>query len=333
MPKPITNPLPEELINLLTGALHQVLLTGGLPRNCPVEVRENQKVKNFINDLDAIQKFLMAMANGDLEPELKVKGKVAGALKTLQSNLRQLTWQAQRIASGDLNQSVAFMGDFATAINAMVENLSQTRATLEQRAAEAQEAHKEAQSANRRLRKQLREIRALQAQLREEAIRDPLTGCFNRRYLEETLDREFSRALRENYPVSLAMIDIDQFKNVNDRFGHQAGDLMLQAVGNLFRSETRAGDIICRYGGEEFLLVLPNTPLEATQRRAESWRSLFEDLRVLFGDGVLCATLSCGLAAFPKHGGTRDAILEAADQALYAAKDAGRNCVRVYSLD
>lgn len=164
--------------------------------------------------------------------------------------------------------------------------------------------------------------------LLEQTIRDPLTGLFNRRYLDESLERELSRAKRDNLPLSLLMIDIDHFKRLNDEHGHQAGDEVLKRLGELIRHGARRADLPCRYGGEEFLLVLPNVPSEIAAGRAEKWRRAFEQERISFGEKlVLSATLSAGVATYPKDGENCEALVRAADQALYTAKHSGRNRV------
>ena len=182
--------------------------------------------------------------------------------------------------------------------------------------------------ANQQLRDQLVEIEALQAQLREQATIDPLTGLFNRRYLEETLAREFQRAGREKSTVCLTMMDIDGFKAFNDAHGHDAGDALLRKLGEMLRSEIRASDISCRYGGEEFLIVMPGASLEKGFERAENLRTAFLALDIEHLGVRLNATLSIGVAIYPQHGMTWEEVLHAADQAMYAAKQAGRNCTR-----
>ena len=122
------------------------------------------------------------------------------------------------------------------------------------------------------------------------------------------------------------MIDIDHFKKVNDTFGHEAGDLVLQRLATFLQTNIRGGDIACRYGGEEFLLILPDAPLEATRARAEALRAGFCDLELTFESRRLeTPTLSLGVAVYPDHGSTRQALVRAADAALYRAKNSGRN--------
>ncbi|BBI99478.1 hypothetical protein FGKAn22_11710 [Ferrigenium kumadai] len=194
---------------------------------------------------------------------------------------------------------------------------------------ERKRAENELHEANGRLGAQLQEIEKLQETLREQAIRDPLTGLFNRRYMEETLVREFAGAKRENYPVSLIMMDIDHFKKINDTYGHQAGDLVLQALGELLSGHIRGRDIACRFGGEEFLAVLPHTPIVTATQRAEQWRASFEALRMTYEGKEIRATLSLGVASYTIHGNTGQEVMASADKGLYMAKESGRNRVVV----
>ncbi|WP_199322293.1 GGDEF domain-containing protein [Leptolyngbya sp. FACHB-321] len=191
-----------------------------------------------------------------------------------------------------------------------------------------QQADLELRQVNERLQAQLREIKVLQTQLREQAIRDALTGLCNRRYFEETLPRELARAARAAYPVAVILMDIDFFKQVNDTYGHQGGDCVLQAVSRLLRAHSRQGDIACRYGGEEFVLLLPAITLKDVCQRAEQLRRSFQAMRVPFGAATIRTTLSLGVGLFPEHGDTSQSLMQVVDQALYVAKAAGRNCVK-----
>jgi diguanylate cyclase (GGDEF)-like protein len=166
--------------------------------------------------------------------------------------------------------------------------------------------------------------------LRQQSIRDALTGLFNRRYLEETLTREVYRAQRGQTPLSAIMLDVDHFKRFNDTFGHEAGDLILQTLGQFLQKQVRASDVPCRYGGEEFAVILPSATAEQAAQRAETLRAGAETLQATFkGQTLGKITLSLGVASLPQHGDTGEDVLQAADAALYQAKQAGRNRVVV----
>ena len=168
----------------------------------------------------------------------------------------------------------------------------------------------------------------LREALRSQAVRDPLTGLHNRRFLEECLDREIKRSKRSSSPMAVLMIDIDHFKRFNDAQGHQAGDLLLCELGRAFRTLVRGHDVVCRYGGEEFALVMPDIPPEVALERAEQLRNSAENLKTNYrGQALGPVTISVGLAMFPQHGSTPEALLGIADRALYQAKAHGRNRV------
>lgn len=169
-----------------------------------------------------------------------------------------------------------------------------------------------------------------QALLREQSVRDYLTGLFNRRYMEETLERELLRAERKRQMLGIIMLDVDNLKQFNDTWGHAEGDETLRKLGSLLFNQVRAEDIACRYGGDEFVLILPDASRDVTFERAERICELAKRLRMHFdGHTLTLATLSLGVAVFPEHGQTSTAILRAADTALYRAKQAGRNRVVV----
>lgn len=173
------------------------------------------------------------------------------------------------------------------------------------------------------------EVKVLQEKLRDQSIHDALTGLYNRRYLEETLGQELISAQRHGYQVSVIMGDIDHFKSVNDRYGHLAGDEVLRVFGALLKRHARGSDIYCRYGGEEFLLVLPQMTLDGAAVRAEQVRNALLAGPISNGDLAIEVTASFGVATFPGDGCTGEELIAAADQALYAAKAAGRNRVHV----
>jgi diguanylate cyclase (GGDEF)-like protein/PAS domain S-box-containing protein len=170
----------------------------------------------------------------------------------------------------------------------------------------------------------------LRETLQQQSIRDPLTGLFNRRYLDEFFDQEIQRASRNDHGIGVIMLDIDHFKQFNDTYGHDAGDFVLQQVGQLLSRSVRGSDIACRYGGEEMTLLLPESSLAITARRAEEVCQRIRDLKLNYKGQLLPnVTLSLGVACFPEHGVTRASLLRAADEALYRAKKGGRDQVSV----
>ncbi|HVD02157.1 MAG TPA: diguanylate cyclase [Candidatus Dormibacteraeota bacterium] len=174
----------------------------------------------------------------------------------------------------------------------------------------------------------------LRETLRVQSIRDPLTGLFNRRYMEETINREIPRATRYARPLGIILFDIDHFKDFNDEFGHAAGDTVLSSLGEFVRAHIRSEDIACRYGGEEIVLILPDAPLDVTRARAEMLCSGVAGLRLEHrGKPLGEVSISVGVAVFPRHGVTGEVLLRAADQALYRAKGGGRNRVELAAVE
>ncbi len=211
-----------------------------------------------------------------------------------------------------------------------------TRETLRHR-------ENELMTANMALQRNLREIEGLERDLREtdvvhsqlsdQANRDPLTRLYNRRYLDSSLMQALARCQRASQPLAVMMVDIDRFKKINDTHGHQAGDQVLISLSAQLAGMARSGDIACRFGGEEFILVLPGMPLETASSRAEELRASFASTTVTHGAVSLRATLSIGIAIYPEHGASADELIRNADIALYQAKNAGRNRVAVPVVD
>ena len=167
----------------------------------------------------------------------------------------------------------------------------------------------------------------LRETLKQDSIRDALTGMYNRRYMEGSLERETRRADRQKKPVGVIMLDVDHFKLFNDTHGHEAGDIVLRELGLFLRRNTRGEDIACRYGGEEFLLIMPDANLENARRRAETLREEIQQHPIYYQQKPLQVTVSIGVASLPEHGHTVKDVLKVADAALYQAKTEGRNRV------
>jgi diguanylate cyclase (GGDEF)-like protein len=171
----------------------------------------------------------------------------------------------------------------------------------------------------------------LRDELRQQALQDSVTGMYNRRYLDETLPRELNRAHRLKTPLCVVMLDIDEFKQYNDSFGHRQGDLLLLQFAGVLQEKLRKSDISCRYGGDEFVLIFPDSSMADTQQRVEEIRAYLKESPQTryFGHEPAAITISAGIAAMPEHGSTEAELLKAADEAMYVAKQAGRDRVVV----
>jgi diguanylate cyclase (GGDEF)-like protein len=234
--------------------------------------------------------------------------------------------------SPELTAAQTYLRSMAGQLYHRVAELERFNAQLDRRAAERTEQLEVARSAlEQEVTKRLwaeRELTQANLRLHDKAVRDALTGLYNRGYLEESLDREESRARRSNQSLGVMMIDIDHFKRYNDTFGHAAGDAVLRAVAQHMLSLARGEDILCRYGGEEFALVMAHASPATMLERAEKICLGVQNLEIeCDGRRVGPVTLSVGIAIFPGHGASGQAVLQAADAALYRAKAAGRNCV------
>ena len=183
-------------------------------------------------------------------------------------------------------------------------------------------------AANAALKESLAEVASLTEQLREEAIRDVLTNLHNRRFFDESAPALLDRAVRDGAPVSITILDLDHFKDVNDRYGHAEGDAVLRRFGAILRNSTRKSDLVCRFGGEEFIVAMPGATATLAQQRAEEWRRELTNAATAGAPGAVSCTVSAGVAQH-RQGETLTDTVARADRALYEAKADGRNCVRV----
>jgi diguanylate cyclase (GGDEF)-like protein len=169
--------------------------------------------------------------------------------------------------------------------------------------------------------------------LRTQALRDPLTGLYNRRFVEDWISREISRADHSGSPLGVVMADVDRFKDFNDTNGHEAGDLLLRAVAEAIKRALRHGDVPCRYGGEEFLLLMPDVAADTVLARTEELRVAVAGTRIHYhGLPLSGITLSAGVALYPQHGANAADVVDAADKALYVAKRSGRDRVMLATM-
>ena len=179
---------------------------------------------------------------------------------------------------------------------------------------------------------QLEANNSLQLELREQALRDPLTGLYNRRYLRETMEQEVKKAKRDKTPLSVIVSDIDHFKLINDSYGHQVGDRFLVEIATLMKNHARSSDFVCRYGGEEFLIIMPGTPASSAIKRAEEILQKCTDTVVVHEGNNLQVAMSLGVATYPDHGQEAEELIIKADKALYVSKHNGRNRITLSNV-
>lgn len=218
-----------------------------------------------------------------------------------------------------------------TAINLLHEPSVQAIVVNYRNITDGKNAEQALKDMNDQLNTRVAEIEELQIELQQQALRDPLTGLYNRRHLADALEREMARVLREKISMSVIVMDIDHFKRINDNHGHQIGDLFLKTIADLIAGHCRTSDTACRYGGEEFLLVLPGTPLNTAADRAEELRKGCSEIRIQHENKDLKITMSLGVASYPEHGKKAEEIVIKADKALYHSKHRGRNRVSIWS--
>ena len=318
--------LASQVVEALRACVQSRTTDGKLPEH----LARIAHLPDLYSELLLIRKFLLAVAGGDLSTELKIKGYLGGALKTLQSHLKHLTWQTQMIAGGDFSQRVDFMGDFANAFNSMVERLDSTLKSLKEKEEELTRMNNELLH-EIGVRKKVEEaLRKSEESFRQLAITDSLTGIYNRRHFFQMADHEIKRASRNGSSLAVIMFDIDFFKRVNDEYGHASGDLVLQKVVSMAREEFRSNDILARYGGEEFVVLLPDSDLEDARMPAERLREKIEKTPIAGGKGSILVTTSFGVSACKPESGEihiLGSLVRDADQALYEAKRSGRNRV------
>jgi two-component system, cell cycle response regulator len=306
--------LPDEFLEQ-AGAVAELALAEGRPKRAlaalaAVQARaendalEGQSLRLRIQHLEVLSQAWERAGRS---------GPALAALRQCQEYRRR---QAQK-ASLARYQSAALQTELLRLQHRLDEKDAQRRATERARGALV--------AFNEELSRRVREVQALQEALRQQATQDPLTGLFNRRHLNDTLPQLHALARREQQPLALVIIDLDHFKQVNDRHGHAAGDRLLAAFGEMLAAHSRRSDVACRYGGEEFCLLMPRTDATAARRKAVSllrrWRAMRFDLDGTVAEGL---GFSAGVADTLGAPGSPDALLKAADDALLAAKRGGR---------
>jgi diguanylate cyclase (GGDEF)-like protein len=292
--------------------------------------------RTLLDMLTCLRSFLWAASQGDISKKVECGGYVGGSLKTLQANLKHLTWQTKMVASGDFSQRVDFMGEFSDSFNKMVAQLDETLKELVR-------SESDLTKTNQELLKEIGIRKETEAALlegkealRRLAITDALTGLYNRGHFNDLATAEIGRALRYGRPLSVVMFDIDFFKRINDTFGHSNGDRVLKKVAAVAQETIRDDDILARYGGEEFIILLPETALADAAGTAERIRKRLEETTIHTETCEVGITASFGVSELPesKNSKPKESILlevvNDADSALYEAKRAGKNRVTMH---
>ena len=290
--------LPQELLGFVMNVLVQNSAREG---DMPESLRGLKGIEELHALLWDIRHLTYALGKGDLKYVCKGKGYVIGALKTLQSNLCHLTWQAQCIAKGEYQHRVSFMGDFSTAFNQMVAELD----------------------------KNVAELMRLSQKYKRLSSRDSLTGMYNRRAFQNLVVDALGGGGQSELPSTIIMADIDHFKKVNDTYGHACGDVVLRAFAQKMSSLLRSHDLLCRYGGEEFVAISIGSETAEVFEQFKRLRQAVEDLHIPHNpEASPWVTVSIGgITVQPKQGDVYDTYLKVADAMLYDAKRLGRNRV------
>jgi diguanylate cyclase (GGDEF)-like protein len=286
----------EEWIHLI----HTLLTSVKIPDDLEIdpELVENPHFKKLWGFLEDLRALSHALSRGDLQKFTYSKGFVLSNLKALQANLRHLTWQTKRVADGDFSQRVEFLGEFSESFNEMTEKLEKITETLVHLASV-----------------------------------DFLTQLPNRRAAMRSLEQIHMMFKRYKRPYCIAMFDIDHFKSVNDTYGHEAGDKVLQSVGAIMRGLFREADMFARFGGEEFIAILPETDVCGAITLAEKVRAAIASADIELPDGtILRKTVSTGIAEASLSDSDFLQIITRSDEALYEAKSNGRNMVCASAL-
>ncbi|MDD4700840.1 MAG: GGDEF domain-containing protein [Desulfovibrio sp.] len=292
----------EDVINYVQAILSRnTIECSSIPEN----IRDVAGIEKLSSLLFSIRNMANALSKGKLDSICPERGYVIGSLKSLQADLRHMTWQARCIARGDYQHRVNFLGDFSTAFNTMAEELD----------------------------KSVTRLTSLSTEYKEMSNRDALTGLLNRRaFTNQALDALQEHAERCSQAV-IIMVDIDYFKTINDTWGHACGDEVLRQTARLLLSRLRGEDICCRYGGEEFLLLLPHTEIQRGICVAEQLRQKLNESRIVYDGHTVPVTASFGVnsVSFGNPQKSLNSVFESAvkraDKFLYAAKKSGRNKV------
>ncbi|MCC8180923.1 MAG: diguanylate cyclase [Planctomycetes bacterium] len=327
------SPSPEMLLAHIWS-----LLNDPRPPTLPPEWRENgdlpqiRAIHEYISELRLV---LDNHAKGDFSRDIRLRGVMAGKLKAVQANFLHLVWQMQMVADGDFTQRVDFMGAFSDAFNRMVGQLDQAVNALKHKEKELERLASELEREIKNRDAALAALQVSERNYRYLAEHDTLTGILNRRSFFKQAEVELATSFLFNRPACVAILDVDHFKKFNDTHGHPAGDEALRHVVKVCLANLRHGDMIARFGGEEFVLYFASASMAEGKLAAERVRSSIESMPVVVNDKKVRLTVSIGVAEISPESRSKspnlllDRAVRMADTALYRAKQDGRNLVEV----
>ena len=284
-----------------------------------------------------LRETLGRFARGDFSQDLHLRGVMAGSLKALQANLRHLTWQVEQVAQGDFSQRTDFLTGFSESFNHMVAQLDAARNDLTAKEQELLALTEELRHEVIQREATLQALRESENKFKYLAEHDPLTGILNRRSFFELAERALSYGWTQEYDCGIALIDVDNFKNFNDTYGHQIGDTALKHVIACSQRTLRQADLLGRYGGEEFVFLFSKVNQEQAKMAAERIRIAVADAPLEIGEMKLCLSVSVGVAVIEEHETQTpiNRLLQGAvghaDEALYESKRNGKNCVTLWN--
>lgn len=309
----------------LAALVRECLMKGKVPE-LPEKFRGNEQFRELLAYIAEMQRGLSSLSRGDLSEPVSLKGYTGGMLKSLQSNLRHLLWKASSVAKGDFSQQIDFMGDVESAFNSMVFQLRESRDRI---FAVSEELRQEVA-----IRKKIEAQLLLEKErLHRLAVSDVLADIFNRRHFFDLAIREVEHMLRSGRSACVAMMDLDNFKGINDSFGHRQGDKELCLLAETIKNNTRPFDIPARYGGDEFIIFLAETEKSDAYRVMERIREKISEANEGRSEAEPRISISAGVAELVPSGDDASALLEdaigRADAALYQSKLRGRNRVSI----
>lgn len=317
----------DTLVEYLNKCIHDPVMP-----EIPPELTDVEGLPALRDHVEKLRDILDAFSRGDFSSNIKLRGVIAGRLKNLQAGLLHLCWQCQQVAEGDFTQRVEFLGEFANSFNSMVEQLDSALTSLRHK---EEELTRLTLALQREVGEKADALEALgksEARFRYMAEHDALTGIYNRRSFYDLAVMELERARKESVPCALIIFDIDHFKRFNDTYGHLDGDAALRHVTGTVSHGLRDQDIFGRYGGEEFVLLLPDVGKSTGRNVAERLRNAVAASPVMTRTaGPATVTVSMGLVFVPPGGEDEvkvshlEKYLGQADEALYQAKERGRN--------